>query len=633
MSTEYNNFSVSEINFIETEGSDLGNTGVYTVNVIPDQGYSIDVSDFSVIAPFSPYVDQSSITLAQNISEIAISFNLVPGILMPGNDIEIPLCISGFATLDEFTIDGSYIYEATDFTPPADGTYSDGGEFNSTEPILSQTINAGPNKYFPTEPQAAVITGDNNSYNIQSSVVTDSDGDIISKTFNVDYTYPNQNVAGDVIKFVANAADKVDITPKINSFTLDGVSGYNQPDITNSGETKPLVLFGNEGATITSIELYDTSAPPQLIAGYGSNISMPASGSYTTNIAFPAASEGYSVPYRLIIESPDFNPNLLLPGATNVELNMGQQLGAIDFVFTPTTTNPNMTVSGGITASLNPDSSIDPSSGIFTPTFIVTPNAGYSLSKLTQNPATANDFNPTIPDGTGNVYSYTGGGTTIESDGTYRMPGTIDFTDTGLSGATHTLNVDAFVTTVADCTKYTVSVIQPSACDSYIIDNSAGTVNGQVSYVDCLGAAQVLDIGVGDTTDICAEATPTVLDGSPTVTASTACTFDVSYVNCCGDNITLTKALGTPDEEICVKDGTTPVKSLNGFGFVTQITPLETCACAFTPVQLGYSSTSYEDACCAIPTTYYIDGTNLLTSTNIYTDPNGTQAPDGYYAQ
>ena len=120
---------------------------------------------------------------------------------MPGSDIEIPLCISGFATLDEFTIDGSYVYEATGFTPPADGTYSDGVEFNSTEPILSQTINAGANKYFPTEPQAAVITGDNNSYNIQSSVVTDSDGDIISKTFNVDYTYPNQNVAHSVIYF------------------------------------------------------------------------------------------------------------------------------------------------------------------------------------------------------------------------------------------------------------------------------------------------------------------------------------------------------------------------------------------------------------------------------------------------
>ena len=78
MSTEYNNFSVSEINFIETQGSDLGNTGVYTVNVTPNQGYSIDVNDFGVIAPFSPYVDQSSITLSQNVSEIAISFNLVP---------------------------------------------------------------------------------------------------------------------------------------------------------------------------------------------------------------------------------------------------------------------------------------------------------------------------------------------------------------------------------------------------------------------------------------------------------------------------------------------------------------------------------------------------------------------------
>lgn len=569
MSTEYNNFSVSEINFIETQGSDLGNTGVYTVNVTPNQGYSIDVNDFGVIAPFSPYVDQSSITLSQNVSEIAISFNLVPGILMPGSDIEIPLCISGFATLDEFTIDGSYVYEATGFTPPADGTYSDGGEFNSTEPILSQTINAGANKYFPTEPQAAVITGDNNSYNIQSSVVTDSDGDIISKTFNVDYTYPNQNVAGNVIKFVANAVDKVDITPKINSFTLDGVSGYNQPDITNSGETKPLVLFGNEGATITSIELYDTSAPPQLIAGYGSNISIPASGSYTTNIAFPAASEGYSVPYRLIIESPDFNPNLLLPGATNIELSIGQQLGSIDFVFTPTTTNTNMTVSGALTATLNPDSAIDPASGVYPVTFTATPNAGYALVKLTQSPATANDFNPTIPNGTGNAYAYTGFGTSIQSNGNYVMPGSVSFSDTGSAGESHTLNMDAFVTTVANtCSDYELAA-----------GNGGDTTFG---FTDCCGVAQSIVMSPGDP--------------NQTVCSSSAIVFNTEY----GGTAT---NLGT------------------------------FCAC-FLPVQLGYSATSYEDACCAVPSTYYIDGTTLLNSTGIFLDASGnTAAPDGFYAQ
>ena len=57
------------------------------------------------------------------------------------------------------------------------------------------------------------------------------------------------------------------------------------------------------------------------------------------------------------------------------------------------------------------------------------------------------------------------------------------------------------------------------------------------------------------------------------------------------------------------------------------------CAC-FLPVQLGYSATSYEDACCAVPSTYYIDGTTLLNSTGIFLDASGnTAAPDGFYAQ
>ena len=165
MST-YNNFSVSEISFFETQGVDLGNTGIYTINIIPDQGYSINVSNFSLVAPFSPFIDQSSIAFAQSGNELILNFNLEPGAEMPGYNLLIPLCISGFVTLEEFTIGGSYTYEVTNFTPPANGSYLETGEFNSTEPVLSQTINAGTNKYFPTEPQAAIITGNSSSYDI-----------------------------------------------------------------------------------------------------------------------------------------------------------------------------------------------------------------------------------------------------------------------------------------------------------------------------------------------------------------------------------------------------------------------------------------------------------------------------------
>ena len=567
MST-YNNFSVSEINFLETAGADLGNTGIYTISITPDQGYSIDVNNFSIVAPFSPYIDQTSITLAQSSNVVIVNFNLNQ-LPMPANDLEIPLCVSGFVTLEEFTIDGTYVYETTNFTPPGDGTYSESGEFNSTEPVLSQTINAGANKYFPTEPQAAIIIGNNNSYDIQSSIVTDSDGDIISKTFNINYTYPNQSIAGDKIKFVANAADKVNVSPKINSFTVDGVSGYLQPNITNAGETKPLILFGNEGATVTSINLYDTSGPPQLIAGYGGNFVIPASGSITVNITFPAASAGYSVPYRIVIVSPDINPNLLPQGATDIEIPFGQDAGSIDFVFTPTTTNTNMTVSGALTATLNPDSAIDPASGLYPVTFTATPNAGYALVKLTQSPATANDFNPTIPNGTGNAYAYTGFGTSIQSNGNYVMPGSVSFSDTGPAGESHTLNMDAFVTTVANnCLDYELAA-----------GNGGDTT---FTFTDCCGVAQSIVMSPGDP--------------NQTVCSSTPVLFNIDY----GGTAT---NLGT------------------------------FCAC-FLPVQLGYSATSYEDACCAVPSTYYIDGTTLLNSTGIFTDASGNNAaPDGFYAQ
>ena len=228
-----------------------------------------------------------------------------------------------------------------------------------------------------------------------------------------------------------------------------------------------------------------------------------------------------------------------------------------------------MTVSGALTASLNADSAIVPGGAVFTPTFVATPNAGYALVKLTQGPAVAGDFNPAIPDGTDNAYIYTGGGTAIQSNGTYTMPGTISFTNTGPAGASHTLNMDAFVTTVSNnCSDYELAA-----------GNGGDTT---FSFTDCCGASQSIVMSPGDPNQLVCSSTPVL--------------FNIDY----GGTAT---NLGT------------------------------FCAC-FLPVQLGYSATSYEDACCAVPSTYYIDGTTLLNSTGIFTDAGGTTAaPDGFYAQ
>ena len=449
MSTQYDNFSVSEINFIETFGDDLGNTGTHVIRVTPDSGYSIDVNDFSVVAPFSPYIDQSSIVLAQNINEVTISFNLLAGTLMPENAIEIPLCISGFATLDEFTINGNYAYATSGFTPPSDGTYFGQGPFDTTEPVLSQTINAGTGKYFPTEPQAAVVTGDANSYDIQSSVQTDTDGNVISKTFNITYRYPNQDISGNLIRFVANAVDTVDVSPKINSFTVDGVSGYNQPDITSAGETKPLVLIGQQGAQITSIDLYDTSAPPQLIASYGSNVSIPASGQYTENIVFPAASAGYSVPYRIVVVSPDINPNLLPTGATDIEITFGQNI-PVSINVNATSTDPNLTLAG-VPASIELSPNVNYTPGtepVFNFSFTATTSAG----EITYSPVILpSSFVPAIPDPAATDYSYTLTSLvpSLNTDSTvFTVTGSMTIYQTGNSSITHTIDLDNHLSTV-----------------------------------------------------------------------------------------------------------------------------------------------------------------------------------------
>ena len=51
MTTQFENYSVSEINLVEPVGNDLGNLGAYSLTLTPDLGYKLDANNFSLIAP------------------------------------------------------------------------------------------------------------------------------------------------------------------------------------------------------------------------------------------------------------------------------------------------------------------------------------------------------------------------------------------------------------------------------------------------------------------------------------------------------------------------------------------------------------------------------------------------------
>jgi hypothetical protein len=168
-------------------------------------------------------------------------------------------------------------------------------------------------------------------------------------------------------------------------------------------------------------------------------------------------------------------------------------------------------------------------------------------------------------------------------------------------------------------------------CGAYLIQNGGQTSAAKVSYTDCLGNPQQADVPADSLDNICSSDVPVILQGSPTITPQIGCLFDVVYTDCCGTTETLSKAVGTPDEQICVEYGTTPIYQTDYFT-LTETTI--NCSCAYTGKLLGYSSVSEADACCdSTPQIYYLDASSLSAATAVYTDQAGTVAPAGYYAE
>ena len=192
-----------------------------------------------------------------------------------------------------------------------------------------------------------------------------------------------------------------------------------------------------------------------------------------------------------------------------------------------------------------------------------------------------------------------------------------------------TLDLDASL--VKKCIEYTVSIVQTENCGAYLIQNGGQTSAAKVSYTDCLGNPQQADVPADSLDNICSSDVPVILQGSPTITPQIGCLFDVVYTDCCGTTETLSKSVGTPDEQICVEYGTTPIYQTDYFT-LTETTI--NCSCAYTGKLLGYSSVSEADACCdSTPQIYYLDASSLSAATAVYTDQAGTVAPAGYYAE
>jgi hypothetical protein len=439
MATQYENFSVSEVNFTQAEGSDLNDSGLHSIVITPSSGFTVTASDFSLTSPIPTGITNYSFD--QSGSNVVLNFEFADNTIMPGNNIEFPLCIQGNASGQLYTIQGNFTINTQNAIPTSEsGQYSGSGTFASTTNVLTKTVTANGNFYFFEEPQISLAIGNPNNYTISSNKVYDINANLTSVTFNVSYTFPNQNISGDSIVVQAEAIPIVIPTQYINAFTLNGTSNYNYAANVN-GETLTLNLVGDVGA-IYSVELVDVYSTTVV---YASNVAISSSGTaQITGISIPNYSENKH-PYELKITG-DINPAIANNGA-GVKISIEQD-EPVSITVTATSTNPNIDVSGvPDTLMLSPNTAYNPG-------FL--PRLNFSFSAAAIGPfvisqdssVVSSSFDPAIPDpsATNYIYSLSNLTSTLE-EGIFTVSGTIEVSSSGGQLIIHTLDLDQIIST------------------------------------------------------------------------------------------------------------------------------------------------------------------------------------------
>lgn len=478
--TQYENFTVTEINFIEPVGNDLGNLGTQTLSIVPDTGYTLDVNDFGLVAPIPPEVDQNSFVFTQNADRVDVAFSFTPGYIMPSNPIEVPLCFLGFANLVGYSIAGNVDISTQNATPTSQlVAYNNSGNFGSTEVVYTETITANSNYYFYVDPIAALVTGDSLNYNITSTKQYNGpNGELTSVTFSVEYTYPNQNVSGDLIRIVADAIPIVNIVPYVSGFTFDGLFGFSQPDVLPAGDNQTLILTGDPGA-VFSVSFFENAGSGAETV-YATNVTMPSSGNYTIpNVIFPSFSAG-TPPYQVQI-SGDINPTIQNVGSeAHIDFNQYEQL---NLTVSASTSNLDLSITGSPSVT-----TLIPNNTYIPATTIDFEFKVFGDNMILTSAPDANSFSPVIPDPADLdfIYSLNSINTVLVPESLpvlehYSITGQVLIDGTTAISKVHDLDIDNHITTISLPTIVTSSVTNIGGSTATSGGESITDGNGAIS--------------------------------------------------------------------------------------------------------------------------------------------------------
>ena len=279
----FNNFTVSVVSFNETAGVDwtIAQPSV-SLLITPDTGYTVTAADFSPITPLPTYV--SSVVFSQNGLNVDCVITYIAPSIMPSANVLIELCIQGSAVETQICVAGvvSQCDVSNCKSPVAGGPdvpYSACQVYGSTGVVVaSYFVNAESAHYFPTTPSLSVVIGDPSNYTITGTEGYDSDGNLISVTFQVSYNFPSADVTGDKICLTAHAVVVYNPPVKITSYSFTTGS-----TISSGGQTTNFIVNGIEGANWAFNMISSGLFTPVNVSG-----TIDATGTDSFPVTFPA---------------------------------------------------------------------------------------------------------------------------------------------------------------------------------------------------------------------------------------------------------------------------------------------------------------------------------------------------------
>ena len=293
-------------------GSTVNDSATFTV--IPQDGFQVASS----ISGFTYQGTDTKVTSVTNISRAninednqtsqGITFKVnLSGFTMPSSnvDINLPFNTSNSIEAAKFNYSRVVNNDLSNATASLSSSAQGLGAYNSTITTAVQVITPANNFTFARAPQLD-LSGVKNpgSY---TSTTTGPDGNG-AYTITVKYTYPSEDITGDVLYFRAHAANSiVETTDKVYGANIITNGAEDTSNLSASGETRTVRVYGDDGAQFT-INAYNNATSSTSLIGGVTTKTIGSEGFEDVDVTFPAigtTSRVYSIKLQEV-NSGDF---------------------------------------------------------------------------------------------------------------------------------------------------------------------------------------------------------------------------------------------------------------------------------------------------------------------------------------